>query len=311
MTRVLVTGGAGFIGTHLVNALLNDGYAVRVIDDMSGKSCKRPRKEVEFIIGDLADRSLAEFCCEDVTYVIHLASVPSVVKSVENPFATQHSGEVAALSVLEAAKRTGVQRVVLASSAAVYGTNVNGKEDGNITPPSSPYGVSKLTMEHYGRVYSSISCNLDVGSLRFFNVYGEGQNPDSDYAGVISIFVRKILADEPITIYGEGHILRDYIYVGDVVNATLKAMKCTMPLSGRAFNVASGVCSMTKTVAEIIYKITGRVEKIRYEAARPGEIRHSGANVDQAARVFEFCAKWSLQDGLKRVIRECSSVGRA
>ena len=235
MGRYLVTGGAGFIGSHLCQRLCAEGYAVRVLDDLSTgrrENLAEILGEIEFVEGDIRDAALLAEVMQQVDCVLHHAAIVSVPASVEQPLVDQEVNAVGTLRLLEAARQAGVRRVVFPSSASVYGNNPQmPKREDMLPEPESPYAVSKVMAEHYARVYSQIY-GLEVVGLRYFNIFGPRQIPSSPYSGVISIFAARMRAGEPPTVCGDGHQSRDFVYVGDVVEANMRAS--TTPGSRRA-----------------------------------------------------------------------------
>jgi UDP-glucose 4-epimerase len=302
--RALVTGGAGFIGSHLVEELLRMGASVRVLDNFS--SGKRENLEafhgdLEILEGDLRDEEAVKAAIRDVELVFHLAAFISVPQSMVDPeecFAVNVAGTI---KLLEAARRAGVHKIVLSSSTAVYG-NPDTFPTGEEAPqrPLSPYALSKQVNELYARLYTQ-TFNLPVTALRYFNVYGPRQRPDSDYAAAISIFTRRLVNGEPITIFGDGKQSRDFIFVKDVVRANLRASESDS--AGEVFNVCTGCETSLLDLLETLSEVFPRQPEVRFEAPRPGDIYRSKGDPEKAAAILGFRASTSLTSGLAQTIQ--------
>jgi nucleoside-diphosphate-sugar epimerase len=299
MRRVLVTGGAGFIGSHIVEELLRGGASVRVLDNFS--SGKREnlgtfRGDLEILQGDLRDAQAIKSAMRDVELVFHLAAFVSVPQSMADPetcFAVNVAGTV---TLLEEARKAGVCKVVLSSSSAVYGdTDKFPTDEETPLKPLSPYALSKQVNELYTHLYTR-TFDLPVVALRYFNVYGPRQRPDSDYAAAIPIFVRHLLAGEPISIYGDGKQSRDFIFVKDVVHANLLAAKSDA--AGEAFNICTGCETTLLDLLEELSELSPRQPEVRFEAPRPGDVYCSVGNPKKAAAALGFRAETSLAKGL-------------
>ena len=301
--RALVTGGAGFIGSHIVEELLRDGASVRVLDNFSSgrrKNLETFRGDLEILEGDLRDAKIIKAATRDVELVFHLAAFISVPQSVVDPetcFAVNVAGTV---TLLEAARQAGVRKVVLSSSTAVYGDTDKFPTDEE-TPlrPFSPYALSKQVGELYARLYTR-TFNLPVVALRYFNVYGPRQRPDSDYAAAIPIFVRRLVAEEPIVIYGDGKQSRDFIFVKDVVRANLLAAESMA--AGEVFNICTGRETTLLDLLEELSEVSPHQPKVRFEAPRPGDIYRSAGNPEKAAAALDFRARVSLAEGLAQTV---------
>jgi UDP-glucose 4-epimerase len=295
--KVVVTGGAGFIGSHLAEVLAKENEVV-VIDDLStGKLKNLAGTEVEFLKGSITDIELLRQSFQGADCVFHLAAIASVKKSVEDPLQTNVVGINGTLKVLIAAKDAGVHRVVLASSAAVYGSSEKLPKTESMTPePMSPYAVSKLTGEHYALVFQELY-GLQTVSLRYFNVFGPRQDPSSEYSGVISRFISELLQGGQPVIYGDGEQTRDFVFVADVVKANILASRG----STGVFNIARGKSISLNALGEMIGDILGRKVTPQYEAPRPGDIRHSLADISQA-RSLGYSPDYSIEEGLKETI---------
>ncbi len=302
MAFALVTGGAGFIGSHIVEGLLKEGHKVRVVDSLiTGyeKNLASVMDEIEFIKADIADDGVAEGACEGVDYVFHEAAVPTVPGSFEKPFVNQKSGEIATLKVLEAARKAGVKRLMFAASAAAYG-NLPGlpKRESDPVDPLSPYAVSKLAGEYYLKSYA-LEHGLDTVSLRYFNVFGPRQDPNSQYSGVISVFHKLLSKGIQPKIYGNGGQTRDFIYVGDVARANIAAMNSQTPLNGSVINIAGGKAVSILQLAEMMAEALGVKLDPVIEPERSGDVRDSLADVSRANELLGFKAEVNIAEGLK------------
>jgi UDP-glucose 4-epimerase len=304
MGKCLVTGGAGFIGSHIVEGLLERGDEVRVLDNFStGKeeNLKDFQGEIDLIKGDLREPADLKKAIKDIDYIFHQAAFVSVPLSLEDPdlcFVVNVNGTI---KLLSAAKESGVKRVVLASSAAVYGDNtaVPLTESAQLNP-LSPYAASKRVGEIYTKIYSNL-LNLDVVALRYFNVYGPRQNPESDYAAVIPIFIKKILAGENPTIYGDGGQSRDFVYIDDIVRANLLAAE-SIQAAGRVVNICSGVEVNLLQLVESLSIISSREVQPNFEMERPGDIYRSSGDPALAEEVLEFKSQMDLETGLRKTV---------
>ncbi|MGM3389260.1 NAD-dependent epimerase/dehydratase family protein [Stutzerimonas stutzeri] len=277
---VLVTGGAGFIGSNLVDLLLAQGHSVRVLDNLStGKQANLPSDpRVEFIKGDVADVQLVRRAVQGCQAVVHLAAVASVQASVEDPVGTHQSNLVGTLNICEAMREAGIRRVVFASSAAVYGNNGDGEAIDEETPkaPLTPYAADKLASEHYLDFYRR-QHGLEPVVFRFFNIYGPRQDPSSPYSGVISIFTERALKRQPITVFGDGEQTRDFLYVGDLVELLGQALK-QEGIDVGAINVGLNRATSLNQLLAAIGDVVGELPPVSYQAARSGDIRHSRAD---------------------------------
>lgn len=304
--RVLTTGGAGFIGSHLVERLVADGHDVTVLDNLStgkksnlssvlrSKGLAIKRADIRYI-----PRSLAKNLGK-VDRVCHLAAVTSVQGSMKDPVLTSEVNFIGTLRVLETARRLRAERVVFASSAAVYGSpNTFPITEGANTAPASPYGASKAAAELYCRSFEE-SYGIEAVSLRYFNVYGPRQ-VSGQYSGVISVFARRLLRALPLTILGDGSQSRDFIYVADAVDATVAALE--KPLRRRVFNIASGRETTILELANKMQGIAGASSDLRFEPPRKGDIRRSIADITRAERELGFRPNMSLDDGLSATMR--------
>ncbi len=302
--KVLVTGGAGFIGSHLVDALVARGDAVTVLDDLSTgrrENLATAGGDVRLDVGSVADLDAVTRAVEGCEVVFHLAAVASVQRTVEAPIDTSAVNLGGSLHVLEAARAAGARRVVFAGSAAAYGDNPALPLRESETPrPLSPYAIEKLASEQYMRVWSQLY-GLETVTLRFFNVFGPRQDPSSPYSGVISIFVDRLQAGRPATIYGDGGQTRDFVYVADVVRANLLA--ASVPeASGRTFNVARGEETSVRELYDTLRRLIGGGPEPILAEPRAGDIRHSRADIAAARQVLGFEPAHTVEEGLARLL---------
>ncbi|WP_248800119.1 NAD-dependent epimerase/dehydratase family protein [Pseudomonas sp. MWU13-2105] len=302
---ILITGGAGFIGSNLAEALLAQGYSLRILDDLSsGKrsnlALDNPR--VELIEGDVADAALVAQVMRGCQAVVHLAAVASVQASVEDPVRTHQSNFIGTLNVCEAMRQTGVKRVLFASSAAVYGNNGEGESivEDTAKAPLTPYASDKLASEQYLDFYRR-QHGLEPVIFRFFNVFGPRQDPSSPYSGVISIFCERALKGLPITIFGDGEQTRDFIYVGDLVQILVQALKVPRVQEG-AVNVGLNRATTLKQMLAALGEVVGALPPLSYEPARPGDIRHSRANNQRMLERFALPEPTPMSVGLARLL---------
>lgn len=302
---VLITGGAGFIGSHLTDALLARGHAVRILDDLStGKHSNLPldNPKVELIVGDVADAALVAQAMAGCSAVAHLAAVASVQASVDDPVRTHQSNFIGTLNVCEAMRQTGVKRVLFASSAAVYGNNGEGESIDEDTPkaPLTPYAVDKLASEQYFDFYHR-QHGLEPVIFRFFNIYGPRQDPSSPYSGVISIFSERALKGLPITVFGDGEQTRDFVYVEDLVDLLVQAIEMPQVEVG-AVNVGWNQATTLKQMLEALEAVVGKLPPVSYGPARSGDIRHSRANNRRLLERFSTTEQTPMRVGLTRLL---------
>ncbi|MBN1428611.1 MAG: SDR family oxidoreductase [Anaerolineae bacterium] len=307
MSNYLVTGGAGFIGSNLVKTLLSQSHAVRVLDNFStGKrsNLQDCMAQIDLIEGDLTVLDDVRRAVQDIEVVLHQGAMPSVAKSVENPLGSNEANVNGTLHVLVAARDAGVRRVVFASSSSIYGD-----QDPNLAKvetmqplPISPYGVAKLAAERYCQVFYQVY-GLETVALRYFNVFGPHQDPQSMYAAVIPLFITALLEGRAPTIYGDGEQTRDFTYVENVVNANLLA--ATVPsenVCGEFFNVAMGGQISLNGLLDALRELTGQGVNAVYEEVRPGDIKHSRADITKAKNAMGYHPQASLIDGLQQTI---------
>ncbi len=313
--KILVTGGAGFIGSHLVEALVEGGHEVRVLDNLySGQRANLAavKKAVEFVRGDCADPRVATRAVAGCDVVYHEAAVPSVARSVADPALSHRSNTTATVTMLVAARDAGVRRFLYAGSSSVYGDSRGLPKVETMTPcPVSPYGVAKLVGEHYLTVFAKLY-GMETATLRYFNVFGPRQDPTSPYSGVISLFITKLLRGERPVIYGDGGQSRDFTYVANVVDANVKAL--TAPgLSGQVMNVATGRRVTLKELLKAVAKLTGRPATADKQEARAGDIRHSLADIRRARKLLGYKPTHAFEDGLAATVawyRDAYDAGR-
>lgn len=301
----LVTGGCGFIGSHLVRALVESGARVRVLDDLS--SGKRENLaglegQVELLVDDLRDPAAAKRACQGAAYVLHQGAVPSVPRSVAEPERTFEVNVIGSHTLLLAAREARVRRVVLASSSSVYGNLPTLPKHEEMAPqPASPYAAQKLAMEQLGLAFAR-SLGLEVAALRYFNVYGPRQDPNSAYAAVIPSFAAHLARGEPPRIDGDGGQTRDFTYVGDVVRANLLAARVP-GASGQVFNVAGGRRISILELYRLIAQALGRTDVAPLHGPpRPGDVRDSLASVERAEQVLGWRPEVSLAAGIERTV---------
>jgi UDP-N-acetylglucosamine 4-epimerase len=300
--RVLVTGGAGFIGSHLARALLAGGHQVRVLDDLAtgrAENLAEIEGRIDWIRGSVAEREEARRAVEGVEVILHQAAIPSVARSLRDPLASNRANVTGTLTILAAAKEAGVRRLVYAGSSSAYGNTPElPKVETMPANPRSPYAVSKLAGELYCRVYASLY-DLETVCLRYFNVFGPRQDPESPYAAVIPKFIRRMDAGEALPVEGDGTQSRDFTYIDNVVQANLKAMDAH-GVSGEMFNVGCGerftLNCMIDALAEIL-NISPRVER---RPPRPGDVPHSLADIRKAQALLGYHPEVNFREGLRR-----------
>jgi UDP-glucose 4-epimerase len=308
MSKSLVTGGAGFVGSHLVDALLEGGHEVVIYDNFgSGRHNNIPR-DTELIEGDIRDQASLRKAMGGVEFVFHEAALTSVPRSIEDPLTFAEVNELGTLSVLVAARDAGVRRVVNASSSSVYGDTAElPKRETMPNNPKSPYGLSKMAAESYARLFWEIY-GLETISLRYFNVYGPRQNKASTYTAVIPLFVNAILNDRRPVINGSGEISRDFISVFDVVQANLLAAKAPAAALGKAYNIGNeNPCTLLELVAAI-NRITGKNVQPEIGPARLGDVLHSFASIDAARKALGFEARVPFEEGLRKTVEFYASA---
>ncbi|WP_350601222.1 NAD-dependent epimerase/dehydratase family protein [Pseudomonas sp. 65/3-MNA-CIBAN-0223] len=302
---ILITGGAGFIGSHLTDVLLAKGYSVRILDDLStGKRSNLPldNPQVELIVGDVADADVVARAMVNCQSVAHLAAVASVQASVDDPVRTHQSNFVGTLNVCEAMRQANVKRVVFASSAAVYGNNGEGFAIDEDTPkaPLTPYASDKLASEYYFDFYRRQHA-LEPVIFRFFNIFGPRQDPSSPYSGVISIFSERAQKGLPITIFGDGEQTRDFFYVEDLVGLLVQALEAPHVEDG-AINVGMNQATSLTQMLGVLAEVLGEIPPVSHSPARAGDIRHSRANNDRLLKKFKLAETTPMSVGLAKLL---------
>ena len=311
----LVTGGAGFIGSHLVDALIAAGWRTRVLDDFSSgreENLVASGSALELVRGSLCDAELLARALRDIDVVFHQGAVPSVPRSIAEPLRTHEVNASGTLRVLEAARHAGVRRVVYAASSSAYGdTPVLPKVETLPANPRSPYALQKWAGETYCRLYTELY-GLETVALRYFNVYGPRQNPESEYAAVVPRFVVACLRGEPPVVYGDGEQTRDFTFVEDAVRANLLAAEAAAAV-GQVVNVAGGRRVSLNHLLAAIGELCGAALRARYEPARAGDVRDSLADLARAGSLLGYEPRFTLREGLMRTIESLrkSGEGRA
>jgi len=316
MSAYLVTGGAGFIGSHITIRLLQEGHRVRVLDNLS--TGRRENLDViraasadgrfEWMEGDIRSTETCRDACAGIDYVLHQAALASVQRSIENPGDTTEVNVVGLVNVLSAAREGGVRRVVCASSSSVYGdTPTLPKHEGMIPEPLSPYAVSKLAGEQFARVFAT-TLGLETISLRYFNVFGQRQDPKSQYAAVIPLFASSLRDGKAPRIFGDGQQSRDFTYIDNVVDANLAA--CVKGKGdGQAINIACGERYTLLSLLENMYAVFGVRTQPEFLPPRPGDVRHSQASIERARRELKFVPRIGFEEGLKRTLEYYQRAG--
>jgi len=306
----LVTGGAGFIGSHVAARLLEEGHRVRVLDNLStGRQdnldllARTYGERFEPVLGDIRDADLCRRACEGVEYVFHQAALASVQRSIERPGDSTAVNVLGTVNVFAAAREAGVRRVVAASSSSVYGDTPTLPKHEEMTPaPRSPYAASKLAGEHMARVFAN-TMGLETVSLRYFNVFGPRQDPHSAYAAVIPLFLRALMEGKRPVIFGDGTQSRDFTYIENVVDANLRA--ATGPDGcGEAVNVACGDRFTLLELLDQLGRLVGRKPDPDFQPPRVGDVLHSQASIDKARRLFGFQPRIGFEEGLRRTVEQ-------
>jgi nucleoside-diphosphate-sugar epimerase len=317
--RFLVTGGAGFIGSHLAEALLRRGKKVRVVDNLSTgarqnlEHLKSVDGDLDIIEADLNDADAARRACADVEIAFHLAALPSVARSVEFPITSNAANVTATVELLSAARAAGIRRIIYAASSSAYGERSDGTSPGgrdrvvvkreSMAPrPLSPYAVSKLAGEYYTQVFHDVY-GVETVCLRYFNIFGPRQNPFSAYGAAIPKFIVALLRDEPPVIFGDGKQSRDFTYIENAVEANLLAAEAPKKLvSGEVFNVACGRNATLLDVVGSLNRLLGKKITPKFAAARLGDVRHSKADIAKAKRLLGYEVRVPLAEGLERTV---------
>jgi nucleoside-diphosphate-sugar epimerase len=302
----LITGGAGFIGSSIVRALLGRGDRVRVLDNFfSGKreNLAEVAADIELLEGDIRDEAMLARACDGIELVFHEAAIPSVPRSLVDPVASHEANATATLKLLREAKKAGVRRVVYAASSSAYGDTPTLPKIETMRPaPLSPYAVSKLAGEHYCQVFAG-AYGLETVCLRYFNVFGPRQDPASEYAAVIPRFVTAGLAGRGVTIFGDGTQSRDFCFIDNTVEANLGVGSAAADdVSGKVFNVACGAATTLNDVARLIGEGLGKPLPVNYAPSRVGDVKHSLADISAARAAFGYRGTISFEEGLRRTI---------
>lgn len=310
--RYLVTGGSGFIGSNIVEALLLRGDHVTVLDDFS--TGRRQNLEAvvrtrpsgsagpEILEGDIRDTAMVRRAVRGITHVLHQAALPSVPRSIEDPGSSHAVNATGTLNLLIEARDAGVKRFVYASSSSVYGDSPEQpKVESMPTAPLSPYAVSKLAGEFYCRIFHSLY-GLETVSLRYFNVFGPRQDPTSQYAAVVPNFVKALASGRPPIVFGDGLQSRDFTYVENAVDANLKACEAPAQACGRAYNVACGDRVTLLDLLNLLERVTAKAVPPVHEKPRPGDVRHSLADIGEARRLLGYEPRVPLEEGLRRTV---------
>ncbi len=306
-TIFLITGGAGFIGSNLCEAILDMGYKVRCLDNLStGKQAnidmfiKQPN--YTFIKGDITNLSICMKACEGVDFVLHQAAWGSVPRSIEMPLYYEEVNIKGTLNMMEAARQNGVKKFVYASSSSVYGDSpVLPKKEGQEGNVLSPYALTKRVNEEYGKLYKNLY-GLDTYGLRYFNVFGKRQNPNGAYAAVIPKFIKLLLQNEQPTINGDGTQSRDFTYIENVIDANLKACLAPHEAAGQAYNIAYGGREYLIDIYHYLAKTLDKKIEPLFGPDRGGDIKHSNADISKAQKLFGYEAEWSFERGIEAAI---------
>ena len=302
--KVIITGGAGFIGSHLAEHLLAAGHSVRIVDNLStGKRENLPtHPQLDFVLGDIRDQGLVLEVTAGVDAIVHLAAVASVQASVDDPTGTHETNFDGTLYLLEAARKNKIRRFLYASSAAVYGDNTRlPLPEDEIPNPLSPYAVDKLAGEYYLRFYHA-KFGIDTTAFRFFNIFGPRQDPSSPYSGVISIFIERIRQGARVTLFGDGRQTRDFVYVGDLAALLTQALARPETV-GQVINVGRGKQCDLLELLETLETLTGKSIERRFESARLGDIVHSRADISKLVRLFGKAPATDMATGLGAILQ--------
>ena len=306
MSKYLITGGAGFIGSNIAENLINAGHSVRVIDNLSTGKLENIQPfmdKIDFIQADLTDYSTAQKAVDGVDYIIHQAAIPSVPRSVADPMATNESIVTATVNLFKAAvDAKTVKRIVQAASSSAYGdTPTLPKKEDMIPNPLSPYAVAKLTQEYYAKAFYNVY-GLEVLSLRYFNIFGPKQDPTSFYSAVIPKFITIMMQGKQPVIYGDGLTSRDFTYIDNVVDANLRACTCAWPGNAEVMNIGCGERITLNNLIESINSILGMYIEPKYEGERIGDVKHSLADITKAKSIIGYEPKVSVNEGLKKLV---------
>ena len=301
----LVTGGAGFIGSNIAEHLVRQGSSVRVFDDFSSGKRENVRSladKAEIVEGDLRDPKSIQHAISGVRFVLHLGAIPSVIRSVEDPRTTSEVNITGTVNLLLAARAAGVQRVIFTSSSSVYGDTPTLPKREDMPPsPLSPYAVQKIAGEQYCRIFWQLY-GLETISLRYFNVFGPRQDPQSQYAAVIPRFITAILSGQSPTIYGDGKQTRDFSHVENIIEANVLACRAPKEALGESFNVACGGRISLLELVDTVNRILSKDIKPKFEAARPGDVRDSQADISKAEKLLGWKPKVGFREGIEKAV---------
>lgn len=310
MANCLVTGGAGFIGSHIVDALVQRGDNVRVLDNLSTgyrHNVEQVAKKIEFVEGDIRDEAVVKQVVDGIDFIFHLAAMVSVPESMEKPVEAELINTIGTLNILKAAKAASVQRLMLSSTCAVYGDEPTLPKVESMQPfPKSPYAISKLAAEHYCQLFNE-AMQQETVILRYFNIFGPRQDPSSAYSGVISIFVDRLMEGTAPLIFGDGEQTRDFVFVKDVVQANLLAAQSTHA-SGKVFNIATGRQVTINHLFYTLRDIVGIKLEPTYKPARSGDIRYSYGDATQVQKHLGWSAQIELETGLAALVESINGI---
>ncbi len=307
----LVTGGAGFIGSHLVKRLVEQGDSVRVVDNLSTGKKERLRGllcSIEFVHADLADPGVSDRTVEGMDYVLHQAAIPSVQRAQDDPVETNRANVTATLNLLESSRKHGIRRFIYAASSSAYGNSeVLPKHEEMAANPCSFYALQKLVGERYCKLYHDLF-GLETVSLRYFNIFGPSQDPDSEYSAVIPKFISRLLNRSSVTVHGDGEQSRDFTFVDNVVQANLLAIK-TGNIGGRVFNVGCGERITLNRLIQLMEKILEVKAEVIMASPRPGDVRHSLAEISLAKTKLGYDPQVGIDEGLRRTVEAMVGSG--
>ena len=309
-SRYLVTGGAGFIGSHIVKRLVAEGAHVRVVDNLSTGQMRRldtVRSAIDFIEADLADATTTRKAVGGIDYVLHQAAVPSVQRSVADPVTTNRANVTGTINLLDACRNAQVRRFVFAASSSAYGdTEVLPKREDMESNPLSPYALQKFVGERYCRLYYELY-GFETLSLRYFNVFGPEQDPHSEYSAVVPKFISRLLANQPITIYGDGEQSRDFTYIENVVEANLLALKAPNA-AGTLCNIGCGERITLNRLVSLLEQQLGVSAQVIFAPPKAGDVRHSLADIERAKAILQYRPKITVEEGLRRTVEAMKST---
>ena len=304
MPKYLITGGAGFIGSNIVRRFIKNSENVRILDNFSSgkkENIEDVMDKIELIEGDVCDYKIVEKAVKGIDYVFHYAAIPYVPFSIENPVDTVNVNTIGTINLLEASRKHNVKKFIFASSSAIYGNTETIPSPENLLPaPLSPYAITKLTGEYYCQFYY-LTYGLKIVCFRYFNVFGPYQNLESQYSAVIPIFINKILNNERPMIYGDGYQTRDFIYIDNVIEANLLAIK-TRNGDGKVLNICQGEEINLFTLIDVINKILDKNIKPTFTDARPGDIRRSCGDSQRANSILNYNPKVSFEEGIEKTV---------